>query len=300
MTSSRIEKNKKQRFDIAKEEHIKQTKNVTKIVIKIFFILLVVFGSLYISCRYIGTMGLVVKEYSLEYDNLPDSFYGLKIIQISDINYNSDTTSMKKIKKLVKKVNSLRPDIIFFTGDLVYGDISQEEYNELEENLSLLYAKLGKYVVFGEDSDDVKILVKNAGFHDIENSYDLIYNDDYSPILIVGIDDDSSNISNSFNYFNDENADNNIFTIAIMHEPDVIDEVLNYHAVDLAMAGHSLNGLIQIPKVGGVFTWNGSKKYFDSYYKINTTDFYISGGVGVKEYPYRLFNHPSINLYRLK
>mgnify|MGYP003298890046 CR=1 FL=1 len=85
MVNSRLEKNKKQRKDIAKEENLKKTKNATKIVFKIFIILLIVFGTIFISCRYIGTAGLFVKEYGLDYDNLPDNFYGLKIIQISDI-----------------------------------------------------------------------------------------------------------------------------------------------------------------------------------------------------------------------
>lgn len=300
MKNSRIEKNKKQRFDIAKEEHIKKTKNVTKVLVKIFLILLLVFGFIYISCRYIGNMGLFVKEYSLEYDNLPDNFYGLKIIQISDINYNKETMPMKKFESLISKVNSLRPDIIVFTGDLVYGDISNEELHELEVNLTKLEATLGKYAVFGDDIDPIKILVKNAGFIDLENNYDLIYKDSYSPILITGIDDEKLNLDSSFAYFNGENINNDIFTISIMHKPDVIDKVLDFHTVDLAMAGHSLNGLIQIPKVGGVFTWSGCKKYFNSYYRINDTYFYISSGVGVREHPYRLFNHPSINLYRLK
>ena len=300
MTNSRIERNKKQRFDIAKEEHIKKTKNITKILAKLFLILLLIFGFIFVSCRYIGNMGLLVKEYSLEYDNLPDSFYGLKIIQISDINYNKDTMPMKKFKYLIDKVNSLKPDIIIFTGNLVYGDVSNEELHELEENLIKLEATLGKYAVFGDDVDTIKILVKNSGFLDLENSYDLIYRDSYSPILITGVDDKETNLDKTFAYFNEENANKDIFTISIMHKPDVIDKVLSYNSVDLAMAGHSLNGLIKIPKIGGVFTWDGCKKYFNSYYRIDNTDFYISSGIGVREFPYRLFNHPSINLYRLK
>ena len=37
-----------------------------------------------------------------------------------------------------------------------------------------------------------------------------------------------------------------------------------------------------------------------NYYRINNTDLYVSSGVGTRKYPYRLFNHPSINLFRLK
>jgi len=140
MVNSRLEKNKKQRKDIAKEEHIETTKNISKKIFKLFFIFILFFGSIYILCRYLGTSGLIVREYSLKYDNLPDNFYGLKIIQISDINYNKDTINIKKIKKLVKKINSIRPDIIVFTGNLIYGETTQEEKNNLETELTKLDA----------------------------------------------------------------------------------------------------------------------------------------------------------------
>lgn len=299
MVNSRLEKNKKQRKDIAKEENLKKTKNATKIILKVFIILLLIFGTIFVSCRYIGTSGLFVKEYGIDYDNLPDHFYGLKIIQISDVNYNSNTTDMDKIKDLIKKVNMYKPDIIVFTGDLIYGDITHDELNELGIEFNKLEASLGKYAVFGNDDDQAKIIIKNAGFIDIENNYDLIYKNENEPILINGFGD-NPDMNAGFKYFEEENVNSDIFTISIMYKPDTIDKVLNYHEVDLAMAGYSLNGLIQIPGVGGLFVDDGYEKYYDSYYKINNTNFYISSGVGTREYPYRLFNHPSINLYRLK
>ena len=300
MVSTRVEKNKLQRKNIAKEEHIENTKEVSKKLFKVFLILFIIFGSIYVICRYIGTSGLIVKEYSLEYDNLPDSFYGLKIIQISDVNYNKKTMNMKKVERMIDKVNSIRPDIIIFTGNLIYGDATLEELTSLEELFNNLDASLGKYAVFGDDNDQAKIIMKNSGFIDLENTYDLIYKDEYKPILITGINSDYPDYDEMFSYFDSENANNDIFTISIMHKPDSIDGILDYHPVDLAMAGYSLNGLIQLPKVGGLFLKDGCRNYYDSYYKINETDFYISSGLGTRELPYRLFNHPSINLYRIK
>jgi len=299
MVNSRLEKNKKQRKDIAKEENIKKTKNATKIFLKFFLVLILIFGSIFVSCRYIGTSGLFVKEYSLDYDSLPSNFYGLKIIQISDINYNTKTTDMNKIKKLIKTVNKYNPDIIVFTGDLIYGNITHDEVNQLGIEFNKLNANLGKYAVFGNDDDQAKIIIKNAGFIDLENSYDLIYTNENEPILINGFND-NPDLNAGFEYFINDNSNEDIFTISIMHKPDTIDKILSYRSVDLAMAGYSLNGLIKIPGAGGLFISDGYEKYYDSYYKINDTDFYISSGVGVREYPYRLFNHPSINLYRLK
>lgn len=300
MVNSRIEKNKKQRRNIAKEEHIENTKNIGKKVFKVILVLFIIFVTIYVSCRYIGNLGIMVKEYSIDYGNLPSDFYGVKIIQISDINYNKDTMNLKKIKKLVNQVNEIRPDIIIFTGNLIYGDSTQEEKDNLSKYINQLDASLGKYAVYGDDDDQAKIIMKNAGFIDLENSYDLIYNNGYEPILITGIDSDNIDLNSAFAYFNDEISNNDIFTISIMHKPDSLDDILSYRSVDLAMAGYSLNGLINIPKLGGLILKDGAKKYYDNYYRVDNTDFYISSGLGTRELPYRFFNHPSINFYRLK
>ena len=299
VNSRRLEKNKKQRYDIAKKEHIENTVNITKIVIKVVLIIAFVLSIIYISCRYIGNIGLIVKEYPIDYERLPDSFYGLKIIQISDINYNNKTTNMNKVKYLIEKVNTLEPDIVVFTGDLIYGDVTQNELNQLESYLSNLEAKIGKYAVFGEDDDTAKILVKNAGFIDIENNYDLIYSYDYETIMINGISEDFPDTKQAFAYL-DNNDNNYIFTISLVHRPDMVTNLLNEHSVDLVLSGHSLGGQIYIPGIGGLIKINGANDYINNYYQINNTDLYVSSGLGTRKYPFRFLNHPSINLFRLK
>jgi len=296
----RIEKNRKQRHDIAKKEHIENTVNITKILFKIVIILFVIFIIFYISCRYIGTSFLIVKEYSIDYENLPSSFYGLKIVQISDVNYNKKTMPIKKIKDLINKVNSLNPDLIVFTGDLIYGDVTQNELNQLEQEFSKLNATLGKYAVFGSDKDSAKILIKNAGFTDIGNDYDLVYKNDYESILITGIDDNNPDIDSSFAYFNTDDSNQNIFTITLVHKPDMAVDITNNRDVNLILAGHSLGGQIYIPRIGGLIKSEGATKYVNSYYRVNKSDLYVSSGIGTRKYPYRLFNHPSISLFRLK
>ena len=60
-----------------------------------------------------------VKEVSVSISDLPENFEGFKIVQISDMHlgtYGGDTTY---ISKLVDKINSLEPDIVLFTGDIV-------------------------------------------------------------------------------------------------------------------------------------------------------------------------------------
>ena len=48
-----------------------------------------------------------------------------------------------------------------------------------------------------------------------------------------------------------------------------------------------------------LLTPKGAKKYYRPYYKVNNTDIYISNGIGLNNLNFRLFNHPSINFYRI-
>ena len=65
------------------------------------------------------------------------------------------------------------------------------------------------------------------------------------------------------------------------------------------MSGKSLNGQLKVPYGGGL-VFSKRSKYYDRYYKVDETDIYITGGIGTNNIPVRTFNHPSINLYRLR
>ena len=91
------------------------------------------------------------------------------------------------------------------------------------------------------------------------------------------------------------------YKILLTHFPDNIDTILNTNNnINLILSGHSLNGSINIPYLKKLFLPPNAKKYYEPYYKINNTNIYISNGIGVDKINFRLFNHPSINFYRIK
>ena len=66
-----------------------------------------------------GWQRLQVKRQHLYLQGLPTAFDGYRVVQLSDLHlgtYGGDTAFMKQ---LVDSVNSLRPDLIVFTGDMV-------------------------------------------------------------------------------------------------------------------------------------------------------------------------------------
>lgn len=280
-----------------KENKKSKSKKIIKILFFIIFILIIIL----LYSRFIGTKGLKVKEYKIVNENFTDNFYGLKIVHITDLHYGN-TTNKSDLKKIVDKVNLIKPDIIVFTGDLLDKELSNEELEEFKSILNSMKSNIKKYAVNGNHDENFSEILKETGFTDLNNNYDSLYNSNNSVILFSGIntnDDINDAIKNINNFLSDEqNTNNIIYKIMLMHEPDKILD-FDYNNYDLILAGHSHNGQITIPFIGSLYKPNGSKKYYKDYYELEGTKLYISGGIGTSTLKFRLFNKPSINLYRL-
>ena len=255
--------------------------------------------------RYIGTMGFITKEYTLYNNNISGGFDGLKIVHFSDIHYNRAISSAK-INQIVDEINLINADIVVFSGDLIDKDVdlSEDDYKFLTEAFNNINAKYGKYAVLGNHDynkmDKVIDIYTDSDFKYLDNSYDIIYNQNNEKIFIGGIGNVTYNLDNlntTMEYFN--NDTDVCYTIMLVHEPDISDNIVSDYDVDLILGGHSHNGQVRIPLIGALYTPNGAKKYYEEYYGIDDTPLYISSGIGVSIANLRLFNKPSINFYRI-
>ena len=104
-------------------------------------ILFIAYGSL------IGRNLFEVKKVDITFENLPAGFDGYRIVQISDIHASSFIEREDQLGKAVGMINSLEPDLIVFTGDLI--TLSPDELNTLTGPLSELKAKDGVMSVLG-------------------------------------------------------------------------------------------------------------------------------------------------------
>lgn len=278
-----------------------------KKVLKWLFIVIVFIIGIVLYARFIGTMGLTTKEYVIVDKDVPDNFDGLKIVHFSDLHYNR-AISLNKVKSIVNEINDINPDIVVFTGDLIDRDaiISDNDYDELANVLGNIKSKYGKYAVIGnhdyeKDKDGVIKVFHKADFKYLENSYEIIYNKENEKIFIGGLGNVTHNqedISKMMEYFNGEG--NKIdYKIILVHEPDIADNIVKDYKVNLILAGHSHNGQVRLPIIGAIYKPPYAKNYYDNYYNLDGTNLYISSGIGVSTVNYRLFNHPSINFYRI-
>lgn len=276
---------------------------------KYFKWLLIIFIILFLTiiyARYIGTMGFDTKEYTILDKDIPIDFDGIKIIHFSDLHYNR-AISLSKVKSIVEEINIINPDIVVFTGDLIDKDVilTDKDYNDLTNLLSKIEAKYGKYAVMGnhdyeKDKEKVVSVYNSSNFKYLENEYDIIYGKNNETIFVGGIGNVSNgqdDIDKTMSYIKD-NTDIT-YKIILVHEPDISDKIINNYKVNLILAGHSHNGQIRMPLIGPIYTPPYAKKYYDNHYNIDGTNLYISSGIGVSTFNYRLWNRPSINFYRI-
>ena len=291
-------KEKKQDEDSTNERKSHKILN-TFILIFIFVVCVILYA------RYIGTKGLIVKEYRVESNILTSNFSGIKIIHFSDLLYKS-TIDKSDVKDIVERINLFKPDIVVFTGNLVSYNVKlkNNDIEYLKSELSKIEANIGLYAIYGENdynTPSYEDIMTSSGFKILNNSYEEIFYKTNESIYIVGFPSsikENVELDKSFEFYDDMNRK---YTIVLLSEGDsikYIDE--STYEVDMILGGYSLNGSVVLPLYGGLFKDKNSYKYSEPYYKKGITDIFISSGLGTREYEFRLFNKPSINLYRLK
>lgn len=286
------------------QEEVKESHKGKIISIILFIILLI--SLLFLYAKYVGIKGLIVKEYRIESNILTSNFSGIKIVHFSDLIYKS-TVDKNDVKELISRINELKPDIVVFTGDLVNKNkkYKNEDIEFLEEQLLNIEATIGKYAIYGDADysfEDYKTIMEKAKFNILNNSYDEIFYKNNDSMFIVGLPSSSKEevkFEEAFSFYKEDEKRKYIMVLA--HDGKTI-KLLDdtTYEVDLILGGHSLNGSVVVPYYGGVFLDDLANKYYQEHYSKGITDIYISSGIGTNKYPYRIFNKPSINLYRLK
>ena len=260
-----------------------------KFLIKFAITILILITYILISGFMISPYQFKTNEMSLNFAGIDEKWNGFKIVHISDIHYLK-TVDNKMLNSIIEEINLINPDIIILSGDLLNNTISYSDanINELKDNLKKMEAKLGKYIVKGDNDIEEKWedIISYSDFIDISDKYEYIFKDNNTPILISGSKDEK-----------DFKIDT-CFKIYVTHKPDDIDTV-KYKEYDLILAGHSMGG-INIPLIGRIGLPNGAQKYSYGKYNVDNSILIVSNGLGTDQTKFRFMNKPSINFYRIK
>ncbi len=276
---SREEKNKKYVDEINREKAFK----ATKIILKILFVLLLIFSVIYLYARFYEPSKLETHEYLIKSDKIPDEFNGIKVLHFTDLLYGS--INENKLNTLLNEIKLIKPDIVFFTGNIISNDyqVNENEIKLITDFFNNIPYTIGKYTINGDkDNQNYNLIMENTDFTILNNELVNIYNG-LNKINLIGINyNDTKEIKN--------NSDD--YTITLINN---YDEYIKFNLKsDLILAGHNLGGEIRIFNIPLL----GLDKHLNTYYEDDYGIIYISNGLG-SIHNLRLMNKPSINVYRL-
>jgi len=211
----------------------------------------------------------------------------IKIIQISDLHFHKLRYFHKSI---AKKVNSIKPDLIFITGDSVD---KKGKLNSLNEFLELIDSPIKKYAITGnwEYWGNVNLAKLKKVYS--KNNCELLINENRTisirnrEISIIGIDDFVGGNADFEKAV--ENLKETETNIVLSHCPthrDIITKQKGSLNIDLVLSGHTHGG--QITFLGVVpFKPQGSGDYLKGWYTESEPKMYISKGIGTSILPIR-------------
>lgn len=261
-----------------------------------------------------------VRRVQIKFANLPAAFRGTKIVQISDV-HSGSFDSHRAVEKGAETIMAEKPDIIFFTGDLVNN--KAEEIQPYKDIFAQLKAPLGVYSTLGnhdygdyvqwpseqskvENLEWLKRTHAEMGWKLMMNEHVVLERGD-DKIAVVGIENWGAkagfpkygDMSKAYAGLQDKNVP---FKILLSHDPSHWDGqvIKDYGDIDLTFSGHT-HGMqfgIEIPG----FKWSPVKYVYKNWaglYQEGSQYLYVNRGFGFLGYPGRLGILPEITVIEL-
>lgn len=223
----------------------------------------------------------------------------LNVVAVSDIHLGT-IICKRRLERIVKKINSLNPDIVLLPGDVVDEDIGPVIKQNLGETLRTIQSKYGIYAITGNHEyiggvePSTQYLVEH-GIHELRDDAVTIA----GSFHVVGREDVSYNrgahrrrkpLAELLSLL-----DRSLPIILMDHQPFRLHEAEEC-GIDLQLSGHTHHGQM--------FPFNLiTKRIFEvswGYKKKGNTHIYVSCGVGSWGPPVRIGNTPEIMNIRLQ
>ena len=230
----------------------------------------------------------------------------LKIALIADIHIGGWHVNDDRVAMIVNTINEHSPDIVLIAGDFVSGhdkasdrsDTFNAEIKKGMAALSGLQSPFGTYASIGNhddwyDGSGIKRMLKLAGVGVLDNAAKTITNNS-SSFCLVGLPDDWTGELDPA-VFARCGAEN---MIAFMHSPDSFTALPP--TTNLALAGHTHGGQINIPLIGRRVNAIDLDMDF-AYGEVNYNGIpgFVTAGIGTSILPARFRAPPEIVLIHL-
>lgn len=233
----------------------------------------------------------------------------IKIVQLSDLH-------SKPFGKVIELTEKQAPDIIVITGDYI-NDKCRNKNKMLQFGIELLniapvYYITGNHERRLDNFDELMGELKSIGFTVLLN--EIVTTDiNGSTVNILGLDENQADFEDykarkngtfqyqdMSGYFNSL-AKLNGFKLVLSHFPEnykaVTENNYSQYNFDLQLSGHAHGGQFILPIIGPVFSpGQGIRPKYARGSFGDRPKLIVSRGLGNAEFPFRLFNHPQINV----
>jgi predicted MPP superfamily phosphohydrolase len=294
-----------------------ETKRRTDFLLKAGLILAAVpFISILYGMAY-GKFNFKIQKVKLTFPDLPASFDGLKIIQISDLHLGSFNGNTQQVENAIKMVNEQKADYILFTGDMV--NTKADEMESYIPVLKTLTAGKGKFSILGnhdygdyhtwnsaeEKKENLQRLFKLQEEADLRllRNEAVVLEKNNEKIALIGVE--NWGLPPFPQYGNLEKAMANVkdipFKILMSHDPSHWDaEVRPESDINLTLSGHT-HGMQFAIRVPG-WRWSPVKMKYPRWaglYREGKQLLYVNIGLGFIAFPGRVGTPPEITVFEL-
>lgn len=237
---------------------------------------------------------------------IPKKFSPVTIVQLSDVHlqWPYRVVTREKLSKYVEKINSLNPDFIMITGDLISRyrthNISARNVDDVQHAFSKLKAKQGIFGIIGNNDycalDMLLDGLKQAGVTLLRNKSVRV-----GEVSISGIDS-TKRLTKAKASLDNLKIEEAPLKILLAHEPDIA-IVSSEYDFDIQFSGHTHGGQCVAPfGLGPILLPHLGRKYSLGLYQVKNMLLYVTTGLGISPLPkpqVRFNNRPEIPLIKL-
>ncbi|MES2778997.1 MAG: metallophosphoesterase [Bacteroidota bacterium] len=268
-----------------------------------------------------GAYDYKIHRIPLYLKNLPLAFEGLKVGQLSDIHTGS-LLDKDSVHKGIQMLMQEKPDVIFFTGDLV-NNRTDEAY-QLMEHFSEVKAPMGVFSIFGNHDygdytqwpsveakeQNLKDLVKvhkDMGWNLMRNDHVMLEKGS-ERIALIGVENWGD--KGRFQKFGDldmamDKMPDTPVKLLLSHDPSHFDKIITqkpeYSDIQATFSGHTHG--FQFGIENSFIKWSPSQYLYPHWaglYKEGNQQIYVNRGYGFLGYPGRVGIMPEITIFELR
>ena len=250
----------------------------------------------------------------LGFPNLPSSFHGFRIIQISDL-HASFWVGKDYLMEVVREINKLEKDLVVISGDIITGSVNnfwKRWFPSIKgDYLSMVVDVLAnldggeKIAVLGNhDQGDGKKTelrlvseLERIGIRVLRNSSEKLTRG-LSSLYVAGTDDYwfSCDLEKALH-----RVPHDGFKILICHSPDVREDMKRGTKLDIMLCGHTHGGQVAIPFISHHFIpIKDPFRYKAGLIQEPYGYTYVNRGIGTLVFPFRLAAPPEITCFTLQ